>query len=186
HPRVTGPGVVPTFREAVRSFGVPASTLTDNGMVFTTRFSGGRGGRNGFEAELRRLHVHQKNSRPDHPLLTGVSNPVRALPADDAQLATRPAPPARQPRRAPGPPRSLRLPPQPAAASSLPAPPRHPGRRLPLPAQGAPTTSRELDHHHRVRRDVIDKEGKVTLRHGGRLFHIGVGRTHARTPVVML
>jgi len=24
------------------------------------------------------------------------------------------------------------------------------------------------------------------LRHGGRLFHIGVGRTHARTPVLML
>ncbi|HKF77648.1 MAG TPA: IS481 family transposase, partial [Candidatus Dormibacteraeota bacterium] len=46
--------------------------------------------------------------------------------------------------------------------------------------------SRELDHHHRVRRDVIDNEGKVTLRHGGRLFHIGVGRTHARTPVIML
>jgi hypothetical protein len=33
------------------------STLTDNGMVFTTRLSGGRGGRNAFEHELRRLHV---------------------------------------------------------------------------------------------------------------------------------
>src|SRR5262249_7757414 len=40
--------------------------------------------------------------------------------------------------------------------------------------------------HHRVRRDIIDNQGKVTLRHGGRLFHIGVGRTHARTPVILL
>jgi hypothetical protein len=40
-------------------------------MVFTTRLSGGKGGRNGLESELRRLHVTQKNSRPNHPLLTG-------------------------------------------------------------------------------------------------------------------
>ena len=52
--------------------------------------------------------------------------------------------------------------------------------------KAAPISSRELDHHHRVRHDVIDKEGKVTLRHQGRLFHIGVGRTHARTPVLLL
>jgi hypothetical protein len=32
----------------------PGSTLTDNGMVFTTRLAGGRGGRNVFEHELRR------------------------------------------------------------------------------------------------------------------------------------
>ena len=36
-------------------------------MVFTTRFSGGKGGRNGFEAKLRRLNVRQNNSRPYHP-----------------------------------------------------------------------------------------------------------------------
>ena len=34
-----------TFRATVRKHGVPASTLTDNGMVFTTRLSGGKGGR---------------------------------------------------------------------------------------------------------------------------------------------
>jgi hypothetical protein len=36
-------------------------------MVFTTRFSGGKGGRNGLEHELRRLGIRQKNSRPNHP-----------------------------------------------------------------------------------------------------------------------
>ncbi|MDR1393987.1 MAG: hypothetical protein LBJ62_08500 [Bifidobacteriaceae bacterium] len=33
---------------------------------------------------------------------------------------------------------------------------------------------------------MIDKTGKVTLRHAGKLYHIGVGRTHARTPVTLL
>src|SRR5262245_34084238 len=49
HQPVTGPAVLATFRAAVTAHGAPASTLTDNGMVFTTRYSGGRGGRNGFE-----------------------------------------------------------------------------------------------------------------------------------------
>ena len=55
HRRVTGPIVLAVFRAAVAAYGPPASTLTDNGMVFTTRFSGGRGGRNGLETELRHL-----------------------------------------------------------------------------------------------------------------------------------
>jgi transposase InsO family protein len=69
--RVTGPIVRDTFRAAVRMHGVPASTLTDNGMVFTTRLSGGRGGRNALEHELRRLHIRQKNSTPNHPTTCG-------------------------------------------------------------------------------------------------------------------
>ena len=71
HHRVTGPIVLATFRAAVDRLGCPASTLTDNGMVFTTRLSGGKGGRNGFEHELRRLGVTQKNSRPNHPTTCG-------------------------------------------------------------------------------------------------------------------
>ena len=71
HHRVTGPIVLATFRAVVDRFGCPASTLTDNGMVFTTRHSGGKGGRNGFEHELRRLGVVQKNSRPHHPTTCG-------------------------------------------------------------------------------------------------------------------
>ncbi|HYB38026.1 MAG TPA: DDE-type integrase/transposase/recombinase [Mycobacterium sp.] len=67
HRRVTGPIVLAEFRKAVAVHGVPASTLTDNGMAFTTRLSGGKGGRNGFENELRRLGVTQINSTPNHP-----------------------------------------------------------------------------------------------------------------------
>jgi transposase InsO family protein len=71
HARVTGRIVLACFRESVAIHGVPASTLTDNGMVFTTRLAGGKGGRNALEAELRRLGVVQKNSRPNHPTTCG-------------------------------------------------------------------------------------------------------------------
>jgi len=38
----------------------------------------------------------------------------------------------------------------------------------------------------RVRRDRIDGGGAVTLRHKGRLHHIGVGRAHKYREVIML
>ena len=51
-----------------------------------------------------------------------------------------------------------------------------------LAAPGTTTTTT----HERVRTDKIDKSGVVTLRHHGRLHHIGVGRTHAGTYVLLL
>ena len=33
---------------------------------------------------------------------------------------------------------------------------------------------------------MVDSDGKLTLRYNGRLHHIGIGRTHARTPILML
>ena len=69
--RVTGPIVLTEFRAAVAIHGAPAATLTDNGMVFTTRLSGGRGGRGGLEHELRRLGMRQKNGKPNHPQTQG-------------------------------------------------------------------------------------------------------------------
>lgn len=71
HAAVTGPIVLATFRQAVATHGIPASTLTDNGMVFTTRYSGGKGGRNHLETELRHLGVRQKNGHPNHPQTQG-------------------------------------------------------------------------------------------------------------------
>ena len=65
-----------------------------------------------------------------------------------------------------------------------------------MPHQATPATAytarpktdpaTRTDTHHRIRHDTVDQFGKLTLRHGGRLHHIGVGRTHARTHVVML
>jgi transposase InsO family protein len=69
HHRISTPIVVATFRKAAAQHGIPASTL--NGMVYTVRYSGGRGGRNAFEKQLRDWHVIQKNSRPNHPTTCG-------------------------------------------------------------------------------------------------------------------
>ena len=49
-----------------------------------------------------------------------------------------------------------------------------------------PGESHDSDTHDRVRHDTIDKAGSVTLRHNGRLHHIGIGRTHAGTCVILL
>jgi transposase InsO family protein len=69
HIRVTTSIVLTEFRTAYRTAGIPASTLTDNGMVFIVRLAGGRGGRNAFEAELRRLNI--VHGKPNHPTTQG-------------------------------------------------------------------------------------------------------------------
>jgi transposase InsO family protein len=71
HARITAPIVLATFTKAAQLHGYPASTLTDNGMVYTVRFAGGKGGRTKLETELRRLNIRQKNSRPNHPTTCG-------------------------------------------------------------------------------------------------------------------
>jgi Integrase core domain len=73
---------------------------------------------------------------------------------------------------------------------------RRPHRSLPHRATPAalyeslpkalPTQSRDADTHNRVRVDQISKTGNVTLRVHGKLRHIGIGRTHKGTHVLML
>ena len=46
HRPVSGDDVVTTFLVTVDEHGAPASTLTDNGRVYTARFGGGRGASN--------------------------------------------------------------------------------------------------------------------------------------------
>jgi len=183
HTRVTGPVVVATFRDTLSRHGIPASTLTDNGMVYTTRLSGGRGGRNAFEHELRRLHIVQKNSRPGHPTTCGKAE--RFQQTLKKWLAAQPAQPAsidelqalldtfaaeyNQHR----PHRSLQHRATPATVYQA------------LP-KALPTASRDHDTHDRVRHDRVDKTGCVTLRVNGKLHHIGIGRTHTGTHVIML
>ncbi len=183
HHRITGPIVTATFRQTLARHGIPASTLTDNGMVYTVRLAGGRGGRNTFEAELRRLHVVQKNSRPAHPTTCGkverfqqtMKNWLRAQPTQPRSLAELQTlldefADEYNHRR---PHRSL-----PHRAT--------PGARYQLIPKAMPGESRDPDTHDRIRHDRVDKAGSATLRHDGRLHHIGVGRTHAGTYVILL
>jgi transposase InsO family protein len=186
HPRVTGPIVLATFRRTVATYGIPASTLTDNGMVFTTRLSGGSRhgtlGRNGFEHELRRLGVLQKNSRPNHPTTCGkverfqqtLKNWLHAQPdqptsIDELQAVIDRFVDEYNHRR---PHRSLPHHATPATAYHA-RPKAGPG-------------DRGTDTHDRLRRDRIGTTGKITLRYQGQLYSIGIGRTHARTNVLVL
>jgi hypothetical protein len=53
-------------------------------------------------------------------------------------------------------------------------------------AKASPGVNRAGDTHDRIRHDRIDDSGCVTLRVNGRLHHISIGRTHARTHVILL
>jgi hypothetical protein len=37
-----------------------------------------------------------------------------------------------------------------------------------------------------VRYDTVDDHGKISLRHSGRMMHLGIGRANARTEVIAL
>lgn len=117
-PAYSGPMVVAALQELIDTHGVPASTLTDNGLVFTARLAGRKGGRNGFEKLLQAHHIHQKNGHPgqtNSPAGTTTNAPT--------------APSADAPQRPPTPPWKKPLPPHPprtpsgAPASTRSAPP---------------------------------------------------------------
>jgi transposase InsO family protein len=182
HHRITGPIVLTAFQAAIAAHGAPASTLTDNGMVFTTRLSGGKGGRNGLEHELRRLGIRQKNGKPNHPQTQGKAE--RFQQTLKKWLTAQPR--------------------QPATITELQAlldqftatynhqrPHRSlPHRQTPAAAYAARPKAtpgnRDADTHDRVRTDRIWAVGTVTLRHAGKLHHIGAGRKHAGTEVLIL
>jgi transposase InsO family protein len=182
HQPVTGAVVLAAFRAAAAAYGAPASTLTDNGLVYTARFAGGRGGRNGFEHELRRLGVTQKNGKPNHPQTQGKVE--RLWQTLKKWLAAQH--------------------PQPASLAQLQSLLdaftsyyNHQRPHRSLPHRATPATAyaarpkaapgdRAADTHDRVRTDIIGATGTLTLRTGGKLYHIGAGRTHARTHVLML
>jgi transposase InsO family protein len=183
HHRVTGKIVITTFKETTQKHGEPASTLTDNGMVFTTKLAGGRRGINGqnaLELHLATQGIRQKNSTPGHPTTCGkverfqqtlkrwLGQQPQANNLEELQTLietfvneynnTRPH-------------RSLsgRTPAQ--AYNAL-------GKALPDPAL--------LNIEARVRYDKIDEVGVITFRKGGKMHHIGIGRAYKNTRVIML
>ncbi|MCW2787019.1 MAG: Integrase catalytic region [Marmoricola sp.] len=185
HRRITGSIVTTTFRQTAARQGIPASTLTDNGMVYTTRLAGlGRqGGRNSFEVQLRTWNVIQKNSRPSHPTTCGkverfqqtLKKWLRAQPNQPTTLAELQTLidlfvdeyNHRRPHRS--------LPHRATPATLYNTMPK-----------AVPTGSRDPDTHDRIRHDIVNDNGSVTLRVAGKLRHIGIGRTHARTHVILL
>lgn len=130
HQTVTGDIVVETLQNSGDSHGFPASILTDNALVYTTRFSRGRGGRNALEVFCVDTGIHQKHSRPVHP------------------------------------------------------PPVTPAVAYKLLPKATPNPTK--DHHYRIRHNHIDTTGTFSLRQAGYMHHIGIGRHHTGTPIVMI
>jgi transposase InsO family protein len=176
HQPVSGDDVVAVFLELIEEYGPPASTLTDNGSVYTSRFTGGR---NAFEYVLALLSIRQKNGSPGHPQTQGKTERFHQT----LQRWLRARPPARnlaelqrqldefrehyneqRPHRALG--RST---------------PAHAYRATP---KAAPASNGHTPGHYRLRYDRLDPKGKMTLRRAGRMHHLHSGVEHARKRVL--
>lgn len=173
----TGLFVVETFRIACNEYGLPASVLSDNGAVFTGR---PRGGRNAFESEMASLKIIQKNSRPYHPQTCGkverFHQTLKKYLAKQAKVTSigefqRQLDQFREYYNFTRPHRALDR-----------ATPAHVYNTRPKAQPGG----KIIPDHFRVRNDVVDKHGKLSLRHNGRMHHIGIGRPYAGTAIRML
>ncbi len=176
HQPVTGDTVVAVFLGAVEEYDPPASTLTDNGSVYTSRFTGGR---NAFEYVLPLLGIRQKNGSPGHPQTQGKTErfhqtlqrwlrarpPARTLTELQRQLDE-----FREHYNEQRPHRALHR--------------RTPGDVYRATPKAAPATNGHTQGHYRLRYDRLDTKGKMTLRRAGRMHHLGIGTTHARKRVL--
>ncbi len=173
--------MVTTFQAATSAYGVPFSTLTDNGLVFTTRFAhGGNTSRNALETLLAQLKVRQKNSRPNHPTTCGkverfqqtmkrwLTAQPRAATLTELQTQLDTFVEIYNQQR---PHRSLPSRATPAVAYQT--------RPKAVPDGTSP------DSEFRVRHDRVSS-GSVTLRVDGNLHHIGLGHPLNGTPIIML
>jgi transposase InsO family protein len=173
-PTVRAGDVVDTFHAAAREFDLPASLLSDNAAVFTGR---SRRGKVLLELELARLGVQHKHSSTYHPQTCGK---VERLHQTLKRFLAR----------------------QPAATSladlqrQLDAfrdyynhrrPHRSLDRQTPSAVFHSRLKARPTENpapiDHRVRRDKVDRFGKLTLRYLGRLRHIPVGVAHKNRKV---
>lgn len=176
----TAGDVVTDFAAAMTLHGRPERVLTDNGAIFTGAYRGH--GWVALERELVALGIASSHSKPYHPQTCGkverlhqtLKKWLRKQPAArtlvelQAQLDTFTAYYNRQ------------------------RPHRAVGRRTPATAWAArpraiPTRrGLQISEHFRVRKDRVDTDGKLTLRHNSRLHHIGIGRAWAGTKILML
>ena len=176
-PRVTGDLLTKHFLTTGEHHGLPASTLTDNGVVYTARFVGGK---NAFEYVLAVLGITQKNGHPGHPQTQGkierfhqtLKRWLRSQPP--AQTITelqRQLDRFRELYNEQRPHRSLDR-----------ATPGTTYRALPK-AEPAGTGT---PSHYRLRYDRLDTLGKMSFRRAGRMHHLGIGAAHARKPVLAI
>ena len=176
HEPVTGDDVVSVFLGLIEEYGPPASTLTDNGSVYTSRFTGGR---NAFEYVVALLGVRQKNGAPGHPQTQGKTE--RFHQTLQRWLAARPA--ARTIAELQRQLEEFR------AHYNERRPHRALNRRTPDQAyratpKAAPASNGHTPGHYRLRYDRLDTKGKMSIRRAGRMHHLGIGTKHARKRVL--
>lgn len=176
---VRAPDVLRVFTDAALRWGYPASLLTDNGCVYTAWHVGGS---NVMEAELLSRGIAYHHSKPYHPQTCGkVERFHQTLKGFLAKQ-----PPTRDVEEL-----QFQVDTFVAYYNEV-RPHRARGRMTPKAAFDARDKAHpvgpELDvpKGTRVRRDRIDGGGAVTLRHKGRLHHIGVGCAHKHKDVIML
>ena len=181
YPRVTGKIVTSTFTQAAREHGHPAATLTDNGMVYTTRLAQGghQAGLNAFETLLKLEGITQKNGRPYKPTTQGKIE--RFWQTLKKYLSRHPAATMQQLQQTLNEFREF---------YNQIRPHRAIGRKTPASAytlipKATPATPGDPGIWQ-VRYDIVDSSGSITLRYAGKLRHLGIGRAHARTEVICL
>lgn len=181
---ITLTNVINTFTNACQTHGYPQSTLTDNGMVYTTRLARGADGKrrqpNGFEQLLHELGIKQKNGKPSHPTTQGkIERYHQTL---KKWLAVRSAPQNITELRV--------LLKEFEHIYNHERPHRAINRQTPatsynaLPKAGP--TMELFDQIWRIRYDSVGSTGTVSLRHSGKLLHLGIGRAHKHQPVLIL
>jgi transposase InsO family protein len=176
HQPVTGDGVVAVFLANVEEYGAPTSTLTDNGSVYTSRFTGGR---NAFEYVLPLLGVRQKNGSPGHPQTQGKTERFHQT----LQRWLKARPPANSTAQLQQQLDEFR------EHYNEQRPHRALNRTTPATAYRAtpkaiPATNGHAHGHYRLRYDRLDTKGRMTLRRAGRMHHLGIGTAHARKRVL--
>lgn len=175
---MTGDTVVATFLDTIDEHGPPASTLTDNGRVYTARFGGGR---NAFEYLLPILGVRQKNGSPGHPQTQGKIERFHQTlqrwlaaraPANTTTALQRQLDQFRQHYNEHRPHRALQR--------------NTPGNAYRTTPKALPATNGHTPGHYRLRYDRLDDRGKMSFRRAGRMHHLGIGAAHARKRVLAL
>jgi transposase InsO family protein len=168
HTPVTGDTVVETFLAAGNEQGLPASTLTDNGRVYTARHGGGK---NSFEYLLIALRIVQKNGRPNHPQTQGK---VERFHQTQKRWLTKQPPVATLAELQEQLDRLRQI-------YNEQRPHRELARRTPAAAYAAlpkATPASSPDGHFRLRYDRVDTWGKISMRRAGRMHHLGIGYAH--------
>lgn len=171
--------VVRMLHRAGGRLGYPESLLTDNGAIFTAAPRHNDVG--AIEPELLSLGIRSKHSRPYHPQTCGkVERFHQTL---KKHLSKQPAPETKKQLQ-------TQLDAFVAYYNEI-RPHRSIGRRTPAEAFAARERSYPrgpmIDcRGYRVRSDKVDRAGGVTIRHNGRLHHIGIGRAYKGWRVLML